>query len=89
MAGEALDTGTALKVIGWAAGGIAYGAGLIVYVKQQLKSHSSQIADLKAAQMEFERKQAVQARQEDLKVLREDMNKRLDLILEVVKAANK
>lgn len=92
MAGESLDPGTTLRLVGWVAGGIAYGAGLIVYVKQQLKANTSDIASLKADNTEIRRQLANGVRPQDIAQVNKRIddatnatNAKLDLILELVK----
>lgn len=92
MAGE-MDTGTALKVIGWAAGGLVYGAGLVMYVKMQLKSHGKQLDEHKMMITDLQSKHASGVRPQDMADLKrrleeqqQQTDKKLDLILEVIRA---
>lgn len=92
MAGE-LDTGSSLTIIGWAAGGIAYGAGLIMYVRQKLSHHDQQIAEQKGLIVDLQSREASRVRPQDIDRLNEritentaSMNQKLDLIIKIIEA---
>lgn len=92
MAGE-VSTDTAIKVIGWVSGGLVYGAGLVMYVKMQLKSHGKQLEEHKGMIVDLQTKQASGVRPQDLADLKrrieeqqQQTDKKLDLILEVIRA---
>lgn len=81
MAGEALNTDIALKVLAWVGSGIAYGSGLIMYVKMQLKAHSKEL-ELHAKEIQtLQRAQSLAVRPEDIKLLRDDIRELRNLIM--------
>jgi hypothetical protein len=91
MAG--ISAGVMLEVAGWVGGGIAYGAGLVVYVKTQLNTHGEQIAKHGSMINDLQRQHATGVRPQDLYDIkkrleeqREHTDRKLDLILEVIRA---
>lgn len=76
-----------LKIGGYAFSAVAYGAGLIVYVRMQLKAHSDSISEHTAAINEIKRTQALGVRPEDLKLVREDIRELRKAVLDAMKSA--
>ncbi len=79
MAGE-ISADTTLKVVGWAIGGVAYGAALITYVKMQLKRDREEIVEIRRRVSDVESAVARGVRPQDIKQLRDDI-KELRLFL--------
>lgn len=92
MAGE-LDTGSSLTIVGWILGGVAYGAGLIMYVRQKLKSHDDTLADHKGMITDLQSKHASGVRPQDIERLNERItehnaatSQKLDFIIKIIEA---
>lgn len=81
MAGEIIDTGTALKAIGWVVSAAAYGGGLIMYVRMRLNSHSDQLAKNEGRIASLERQVALGVRPKDIEALRTDIRELRTLIM--------